>query len=54
MVIFFMLVAFILNLESYSTKIFYMTPVFTCENLDYKVHENEACEMMDFCTLSKF
>lgn len=30
MVIFFMLVAFILNLETYSTKIYYMTPVFSC------------------------
>ena len=49
-----MLVAFILNVQSYSSRVYYMTPVFSCENIDYKVQEDEACEMMDFCKISNF
>lgn len=49
-----MLIAFISNIQSSSSHLYYMTPVFSCENMDYKVHEDEACSMMDFCTISTF
>ena len=54
LIVFFMLIAFITNLEVACSHYFYMNPSFYCDgNMEEKVNEVDACNRLQFCNVGR-
>lgn len=54
MLVLMLLISYFIAIQTFSTSLFYMNPVFECEGVNYKVSEDEACQMIEYCHIGKY